>query len=63
MFFLKKPWSFKLVYHDPIGERDFRDVPKEQLKNYLSYCNANIFNQFPCTLDMQREAKEALIEQ
>ncbi|MDO5069757.1 hypothetical protein [Neisseria zoodegmatis] len=61
MFFLKKPWSFKIFYYDHIGEREISDVPKEELKKYLSYCNANIFRQFPCTLEMQEEAKKSLI--
>ena len=32
ILFLKKPWSFQSLYHDPIGDRDIQDVPKEQLK-------------------------------
>lgn len=62
ILFLKKPWSFQSLYYDPIGDRDIQDVPKEQLKQYLLYCNANIFNEFPCTVEIQEETKKYLSE-
>lgn len=62
VFFLKKPWFFRSIYYDYIGERDIQDVPKEQLKQYLLYCNANIFNEFPCTVEVQEEVKKYLSE-
>ena len=61
--FLKKPWAFRIIYYDYIGERDLSDVPGDQLRKYLSYCDANMLNQFPCTLEMQKEAKKHLSEQ
>lgn len=58
--FLKKPWTFRIMYYDYIGERDFSDMPEEQLREYFLYCDANMLNQFPCTLAMQKEAKKYL---
>lgn len=62
IFFFKKPWFFQSIYYDPIGDRDIQDVPKEQWKQYLLYCNANIFNEFPCTVEIQEETKKYLSE-
>ena len=62
ILFLKKPWSFQSLYHDPNGDRDIQDVPKEQLKQFLLYCDANIFDQFPCTVETKEEVKKYLSE-
>ena len=62
IFFFKKPWFFQSIHYDPIGYRDIQDVPKEQLKQYLLYCNANIFNEFPCTVEIKEETKKYLSE-
>ena len=62
ILFLKKPWSFQSLYHDPIGDRDIQDVPKEQLKQFLLYCDANIFDQFPCTVETKEEVRKYLSE-
>ncbi len=60
VLFLKKPWSLPVMYRDPIGERDIRDVPPAQLAQYLSYCRAHLLRRFPCTVGMQAEAERLL---
>ena len=62
ILFLKKPWSFQSIYYDPIGDRDIQDVPKDKLKQFLLYCDANIFDQFPCTVETKEEVKKYLSE-
>ncbi|WP_373741299.1 hypothetical protein [Neisseria sp.] len=56
--FLKKPWTVRIMYYDYIGERDLSNVPEDQLREYLLYCDAKMLNQFTCTLAMQKEAKK-----